>query len=178
MVGDDLLCRFSESEVIAQDQVGLMRSSCIWSGQFCGWWVRDGLRFTKELGRPDAELWSMVRCRVMSSKQSIDLLIHWFGSGELKKISSSFLLMVKGDTFVPVKFEKTRSNPTGKFYAGSATTGRYSYQDLLDGMVVMHRLDAKRLPKFLSCVDWTGFGPSDKALVERVIEHGVAALAG
>lgn len=153
MVGDDLLCRFSESEVIAQDQVGLMRSSCIWSGQFCGWWVRDGLRFTKELGRPDAELWSMVRCRVMSSKQSIDLLIHWFGSGELKKISSSFLLMVKGDLFVPVKSEDTQ-------------------------LAVMHRLDAKRLPKFLSCVDWTGFGPSDKALIERVIEQGVAALAG
>lgn len=172
MVGDNLLCRFSESEVIVRVPFddSLARGSCILSGSFRGLWARDGLRFTKELGRPDSEIWSMVLCRVFGQVGLPNSLVE--------SCDMSFLLMVKGDTFVPVKFEKTRSNPTGKFYAGSATTGRYSYQDLLDGMVVMHRLDAKRVPEYLSCVNWARFGPSDKALVERVIERGVAALAG
>jgi len=165
MDGDDLLCRFSESEVVLSNDDELVRGSCVLSGKFCGLWVRDGWKFTKELGRPDAELWSLVECRVMCG--------DWWGSQP-----SDFLLMVKGDSFVPVKFEKTKSNATGKFYAQWATTGYYSDDDLLSGVVVMHCHSGKKVPKYLSCVNWDGFGPSDKALVERVIEHGVAALAG
>lgn len=165
MDGDDLLCRFSESEVVLSNDDELVRGSCVLSGKFCGLWVRDGWKFTKELGRPDAELWSLVECRVMCG--------HWHGSQP-----SDFLLMVKGDSFVPVKFEKSRENPTGKFYVRWATTGYYGPYDLLNGVVVMHYHSGKKVPKYLSCVNWDGFGPSDKALVERVIEHGVAALAG
>ena len=171
MVGDNLLCRFSESDVFLQDDDELVRGSCILSGKFRGWWVRDGRRFSKELGRP-AELWSLVECRVMCGS--------WFGSEP-----SDFLLMVKGDSFVPVKFEKTQANGSGKFYTRWAATGYFSDGDFLNGVVrttspcfVMHRLDAKKVPRYLSCVNWAGFGPSDKAFVEKVIELGVAALAG
>jgi len=154
MVGDNLLCRFSESDVFVQDDDELVRGSCILSGKFRGWWVRDGRRFSKELGRP-AELWSLVECRVMCGS--------WYGSKP-----SDFLLMVKGDSFVPVKFEK--SEAPGWFADGDDTE--------LVLHLLMHRLDAKKVPCYLSCVNWAGFGPSDKALVEKVIERGVAALAG
>ena len=165
MVGDNLLCRFSESDVFVQDDDELVRGSCILSGKFRGWWVRDGRRFSKELGRP-AELWSLVECRVMCGS--------WYGSEP-----SDFLLMVKGDSFVPVKFEK--SEVPGWFAIVAPGGGPVLNRpdgDFLNGVVVMHRLDAKKVPRYLSCVNWAGFGPSDKALVEKVIERGVAALAG
>ena len=165
MVGDDLLCRFSESEVVLSNDDELVRGSCVLSGKFCGLWVRDGRKFTKELGRPGAELWSLVECRVMCG--------HWCSSGP-----SDFLLMVKGDSFVPVKFEKTKYNETGKFYVRWATTGFFDDDDFLNGVVVMHRLNGKKVPDYLSCVNWAGFGPTERAFVERVIECGVAALAG
>ncbi len=172
MVGDDLLCRFSESEVIvpvrkkSTQESYLARGSCILAGRFCGWWVRDGRRFTKELGRPDAELWSLVGCSVIS------LQLRECHDAYYNK-PSDFLLMVKGDSFVPVKFEKTRCNPTGDFNKHFATTGRYSAEDLLDGVVVMHRHNGNKVPEYLSCVDWDGFGPSERAFVERVIERGL-----
>ena len=143
MVGDDLLRRFNDSEVFLSDSSSyfkkFVRGSCVLSGTFIGWWARDGRSFSRDLGRPDAEIWSQVECVIMDSRG-------------YKSEMSYFSLMVKGDLFVPVNVEAE--------------------------LATMYRLDVKKVPKYLSCVNWDGFGPSDKALIDAVIERGVAALAG
>jgi len=162
MDGDKCLRRFNKSDTFVLSGGDLVRSPHVYAGRFRGWWVRDGREFTRDLGRPDSVLWSMVECSVRVAATDR----RRYDGAYFESVD--YIFMILGDLFVPVTFPDGGCKTTGKIGK------RWSVED--DDVVTMHRLDAKCLSKCLSRVNWDGFGPCDKALIDVIIERGVAAL--